>query len=299
MPTAKHLVCITASLVAFLLADRGLAQERVDGSVLPQDTISLDDELTIIAVPYVSYSPETEALLGAAGIMSFYIDSSDVEHRRAATINAGGSISSLGQILIATNFDLYFNRMRSRVNGRIGHEKSPARFYGIGPLTKQEDEIWFNPEYNKVAVTYLHRVIETDEGQGFNVGGRLEYWNTVMREYVEPQPNRSLEEADQPVGWNGGLSLGLGLGLSYDTRDNAYFPTQNIYVEARSMTYPKALGADFAYNRSWLDVRGYTHVMFNNQPLVFAGQIVFDKHSATLRSMTCQHMVATCTCVVC
>lgn len=258
-----------------LVVGKGLAQENDTHNQPVSDTLTLKDETTLIAVPYVSYSPETEALLGAAGILSFYIDSSTVEHRRAATITAGASISSLGQIMVATNFDLYFNEMKSRVNGRIGHEQSPARFYGIGPYSEQADEVWFNPEYNKVAVSYYHRIIETEEGQGFTVGGRFEYWNTVMRPYEQEQTIP--EDFVEPIGWNGGLALGLGVGATYDTRDNAYFPTRNVYVELRSMTYPKAFGADFGYNRSWLDIRGFTHVMINKEPLVFAGQIVFDK----------------------
>ena len=239
----------------------------------PIDSTSREDALSVIAVPYLSSSPETGLLLGAAGIFSFELDDRDIENRRASTISAGANLSELGQYMVATNFDLYFNNLRSRINGRIGYEKTPTRYYGIGPYSRQEDEVWFDPTYMKVQSSYFHRAIETDEGQGFTIGGRLEYWNTTNALYQdEPLP----EDFVKPHGWDGGLSLGLGLVMTYDTRDNAYFPTKNIYVEGRSMTYARVFGADFEYTRSWLDVRGFYGIPVAGETVVLAGQALFD-----------------------
>lgn len=241
-----------------------------DSTALQPDT-SASGKFSWIALPYISASPETGFLLGLAGIMSVHLDDPSVKLRRASTISVGANISQLGQQLLATNFDVYFNKVRSRLNGRVGYEIKPQRYYGVGPNTREDDEVWYTPEYLKIGVSYFHRLIETEEGQGFTLGGRLEYWNTTM------QPNDSIPPSNfaPPLGWNGGLSQGLGLVLTYDTRDNAYFPRKNMYVEVRSMSYPKIFGADFEYNRTWLDLRGYVHAdVFKD--MVFAGQLLFD-----------------------
>ncbi len=229
------------------------------------------DHIGIVGLPYVSYSPETQLKVGIAGIISFHLDDRDVENRRSSTISAGASASQLGQNMIATNFDLYFNRLRSRVSGRIGYENMPVRYYGIGAETPQENEIWFYPLYLKVFASYFHRVVSTEDGQGFTVGGRLEYWNTVVDEQLTQTPSYGA-----PVGWEGGLSVGLGLTMTYDTRDNAYFPTRNMYAEVRSMTYPKVMKADYGYTRSYLDLRGYHAIMIGDEPLVIGGQMLYD-----------------------
>lgn len=253
-------------LVSLLLSAGSMFADTADSS-------SSGTGLSVIAVPYLSSSPETGLLLGVAGILSLQLDAQDVLNRRASTISAGANLSELGQYMVATNFDLYFNDLRSRINGRIGYEKTPTRYYGIGPYSRQEDEVWFDPTYMKVQSSYFHRAIETDDGQGFTIGGRLEYWNTSNALYKdEPLP----EDFVKPHGWDGGLSLGLGLVMTYDTRDNAYFPTKNIYVEARSMTYGRVFGADFEYTRSWLDVRGYYGIPVLGETVVIAGQTLFD-----------------------
>lgn len=251
------------------------AQDKPLG-LRPPDTIKVaikdsTDHIGVVGLPYFSYSPETELKVGIAGIISFHLDDRDVVNRRSSTISAGASASQLGQNMIATNFDLYFNRLRSRISGRVGYENMPVRYYGIGAETPQENEIWFYPLYLKIFASYFHQVVRTEDGQGFTLGGRLEYWNTEVDEELTLDPSFGA-----PVGWDGGLNVGLGLTMSYDTRDNAYFPTKNMYAEVRSMTYLKTMTADFGYTRSYLDLRGFTSIPIGSEDLVIGGQLLYD-----------------------
>lgn len=259
-------VLACGSLVA---QDKPLALHTPDTLKVPIKDST--DHIGIVGLPYFSYSPETQLKVGIAGIVSFHLDDRDVVNRRSSTVSAGASASQLGQNMIATNFDLYFNRLRSRVSGRVGYENMPVRYYGIGAETPQENEIWFYPLYLKIFASYFHQVVKTDDGQGFTVGGRLEYWNTVVDQELTQTPSYGA-----PTGWEGGLNVGLGLTMTYDTRDNAYFPTKNMYVEVRSMTYPQVLNADFGYTRSYLDLRGFTSVPIGSEQLVFGGQMLYD-----------------------
>lgn len=230
------------------------------------------DHVSILAFPYFSASPESGLLIGAAGIASFNLDSRTTKNRRASTVSLGANASELGRALLATNFDMYFNDVRSRITGRAAYERQPTRYYGIGATSKQSDEVWYNPVNLKFAASYMHQAAITETGQGFTVGLRLEYWNTVMRADSHTVDSSFVE----PVGWNGGLALGGGLVLAYDTRDNPYFPTKNIYLELRSMNYGKFLAADFQYNRSWLDTRGYIGIPVLGETMVIAGQALID-----------------------
>jgi len=242
----------------------------LEPSVAEPDTV---DHVSLIGFPYVSASPESGFLIGAAGIASFELDSRGMKNRRSSTISFGGNVSELGQSLLATNFDIYFNDVKSRINGRVGYESKPTRYYGIGATTSQENEVWYYPTFMKVAASYLHRVSETTEGQGFTLGGRIEYWNTVTRTDSLRYDTATFVV---PTGWYGGLTIGGGLVLAYDTRDNPYFPTRNMYAELRSMSYGNFMQADFAYNRSYLDVRGYESIPVLGENVVIAGQALID-----------------------
>ena len=70
--------------------------------------------------------------------------------------------------------------------------------------------------------------------------------------------------------------MGLGLVLTYDTRDNAYFPTKNFYFEARSMSYLPVFDAHYTYTRSLLDMRAFTSMDVAGETVVLAGQMMYD-----------------------
>jgi outer membrane protein assembly factor BamA len=201
-----------------------------------------------------------------------YLDKRSVPHRWASTMSVGLSVTQLQQISAILKADTYFNEVRSRLFARVAFERMPNRFYGFGPYTPDSNETWYRPDYLRVETMYFHRLLKTEDGQGLTLGGRLEYWNTKMQGDIPVPP----ADSGEPVGWRGGVAFGMGLAATYDTRDNAYYPTRNIYVEARSMSYLKLVGGTFEYNRSYLDMRGYESFKLGENTAVIGGQMVWD-----------------------
>ncbi len=235
-------------------------------------TADTTDKIGIVGAPYITYAPETKIKLGVAGVVSVNFDPRSVARRRASTLSVGLSVTQLQQFSAILKGEVYFNEVRSRLYARVAFERMPNRFYGYGPYTEEVDEVWYRPDYVKIESMYFHRLIETDVGQGFTLGGRLEYWNTRMMGEIPPAPGGMPE----PNGWRGGVSAGVGLAATYDTRDNAYYPTKNHYIEARSIQYFKALGGTFEYNRSYLDMRTFYGFKLFENTAVLGAQILWD-----------------------
>lgn len=229
------------------------------------------DAIGIAGAPYVTYAPETQVELGLAGVISAHLDKRRVRQRRASTLGIGLYVTQLQQFSVTTKFDVYFNELQSRITGRIAFERMPNRFYGFGPYSEQTDEVWYRPSYLRTELAYYHRIMKTEEGQGLTIGGRFEYWNTKMYGEI-PQPPTSVE----PTGWHGGVSTGLGLVATFDTRDNAYYPTTNEYIELRSVQYSDAIGGTFDYNRSYADLRKFFSASIGSLPIVIATQVLWD-----------------------
>jgi len=69
--------------------------------------------------------------------------------------------------------------------------------------------------------------------------------------------------SDSTSGGEGGISSGLGLSLTWDTRDNVFYPTAGHLYEVEAISYLSAIGSDFTYTYITLDFRAYRH--WNNK----------------------------------
>ncbi|MCO6465771.1 MAG: BamA/TamA family outer membrane protein [Bradyrhizobiaceae bacterium] len=241
------------------------------GSARAQESQDSADKIGLAGVPYLSYAPETKIKLGVAGALTMHLDDRQVMNRRASTLSLGLAVTQLQQFKAAAKFDLYFNRLRSKVSGVVSYERMPYRFYGLGPYSLQDNEVWFRPDYVRTELSYLHRIVQTDEGQGLSVGARFDYLNSMMQsDVLPPAPSAP------PTGWNGGTGVGLGMVLTFDNRDNPYFTAKNEYAEVRTVRYLNALGSTFDYTRCFVDLRKFYGFYIGDHPTVLGGQVVWD-----------------------
>lgn len=256
------------------------AQSFAATNTVVRDSItkSADDTTNgphVFALPFLTYAPETHFRLGLAGIASFDLDSKEVKQRRASTLSTTVSLTQLHQYSLTARLDLYFNNLISRFSSRVAYERMPNRFYGFGAYTKQSDEVWYHPDYLRTEFMYLHRIVHTVDGQGIAVGGRLEYSTTSMYGDIPTPPGSTPE----PVGWRGGVSTGLGIVATLDTRDNPYYPTAHEYIEVRTMMYLPGLGSSFDYNRTYVDLRKYISAHIGAYTPVLCAQVLWDNTS--------------------
>ena len=55
------------------------------------------------------------------------------------------------------------------------------------------------------------------------------------------------------MGGEGGLTSGLGLVLTYDSRDNIFYPASGGYYEIATAIFSEILGSDYNYTKTFID----------------------------------------------
>ena len=73
------------------------------------------------------------------------------------------------------------------------------------------------------------------------------------------------------IGKTGAFSQGIGVVLTYDSRDEVYFPWKGFFAKAEAKTYPTFLGTDFTHHFLKLDYRSYFSI---KDRVVIAAQVV-------------------------
>jgi len=198
-----------------------------------------------IAYPYLFYSPETNLAFGGGGIVYFRFSADSTVKPSTVTpsffysVNDQYDVTVIPEFYIGKSFYIYsYFSFGSYID----------RFYGIGPGTPEISE----PDYaHESIVAQLN--FQPQISDAFRAGL---YSRLLSRTITDPKANPFLGDASLH-GNNGGLSIGLGGVVAWDTRDNRFYPTGGILNEIRAVYYSKAWGSDFDYNRYEVDLRGY------------------------------------------
>lgn len=197
--------------------------------------------------PYVFYTPETELAFGAGGIFVFYTAKDSIIY--PSKLGFGAYYSTLNNYKISANLAMYFfeNRLYIRVPVSFGFFVD--RYWGVG------DDIPNNgtEQYSRQDISaslYLQsppKVFAADRS-----GLVVDYNKTDI---IDRKENPLLYDSTL-IGVDGGELLGFGLDLTWENRDNIFFPNSGGYQYFR-VTYYAPILSGFKYMDVELDVRHY------------------------------------------
>jgi len=219
------------------------------------DSLTLDEgeapernKLTFNGYPYVFYTPESGFSVGAGGILIFYTNQTDTT-LLPSKIGFGGYYSFLNQYKLSVNPALYFRQSKVFIRTPVSFGFFLDRFYGIGNETPVVDSV----QYTK-RVTSASFIIQSPP-LGFMAdrsGLVIDYDKTE----IEDKMGNELLLSDSVTGSNGGEILGFGLDLTWENRDNIFFPNTGGYQYFKFIVYPPGT-SDFFFGLLELDVRHY------------------------------------------
>jgi hypothetical protein len=189
-----------------------------------------------IGLPLLFYSPETQLGFGAGGLVTFRQAGS----KQVSSVTFSFAYTLRRQILLYFPYQLYFNKGKDLVFGEVGWFKYGYRFSGLGNGYAPDYFENYTAQYPRLRATYLH-----DLGRGNFIGGRLAYDDFSI---VETEPEGLLSPGEI-TGSKGGRSLGAGLVWWTDTRNNRFFPTKGLFMEASAYFEGSVTGSDFSYSR--------------------------------------------------
>ena len=199
------------------------------------------------AYPYAFYSPETEFAVGAGGIYVFYTAKDSLLY--PSKIGFGGYYSTLKNYKISVNPAFYFLSNNLYVRLPVSFGFFTDKYWGLGGDTPESG----NEQYTRQdisATLYLQsppKIFAADRS-----GLVIDYNNT---EIIDKKDNEQFNDSTL-VGGDGGTLLGFGVDLTWESRDNIFFPNSGGYQYFKFLYYAPVLD-DFKYIDIELDVRHY------------------------------------------
>lgn len=212
------------------------------------------------AFPLLFYSDETGFALGGG----LQIVTNKQNERYVSSVGIAGIYTWKKQYLFSVTPEMYLNEDSYKFTGTFGYSYFPNTFFGIGNDTKTDDEenytsrlFRINPVIQKKVLPNLYFGIQYDYLHG---------------KILKTETGGMMENGLIPGSEGGGVS-GMGINLTWDSRDNNLYPVSGGYHQLIVSSFGPTLGSDFTYT-SWLvDLRQYFQV--------------FDQHIIAFQGVTC------------
>lgn len=232
-------ICLTAQLVS--------AQEP--GAAV--DTAPKPYRARLIALPFVSYSPQTKVMFGAAGGYQFKVSGRAADSAtRPSYLAASAAYTTKGQWSAFIGTSLYTAASRWWYSGSISAGYFPVFYFGVGPHTEVADTNLMQSRFLRLEGKALRQV-----GPNLYFGPAFRLQSTFDVRWQFPA-----RIAVDLSGGAGGVSSGIGATLLLDARNSSTTPTRGRYLQLDYLLQTSAFGSDFGYSHTVLDARTYLPV---------------------------------------
>lgn len=237
-----------------LLASYGLAKAQGVDTV---DVKNLSDR-HFVFVPIAFYSEETRWGGGVSG--GYYFRCKD---NKVSSIQGTMAYTLKNQARLWLSPKIYTSDREHFYSGHIKANHFPNKFFGVGRNTPDSlEEKYVSDDYS---ILFQHQRVMFGV---FMVGlqAQVNYYNTT-----DYSPSQILSTGI--TGVNERLTSGLGVLITWENRENLYYPSFGEFYKASLMVYSKIFGSDLNFTRLTLDLRNYYNI---HKEHVFAMQVLAD-----------------------
>lgn len=201
----------------------------------------------MLPVPLASYSTEAGSTFGLAKFNLFHVSRHD-SISKPSKISGVATYSTKGRINASVATDLIFDKNRYMIIGYINYKKTPEYIYGIGNDATRADQEQISVSRLKFVANPMRLIFKNlYAGVALDVA---DYFD------VKVDSNSFLIKNNVP-GLTGGPSIGGGLSVALDSRDNRYNPYKGEYVLTDMLFYEPWLGSKYQFIKFELDARKY------------------------------------------
>jgi hypothetical protein len=243
----RFYACIAALSAALLCSGPTRAADGGPPQEPPKDSLLL--------IPLVYYTPETSVAGGLGMVYFMYPNASPGTapgvRPTTSSILADAIYTANGQYQLEIKPDVYWSGGRFQLSGRFSAAYYPDKFFGTGPASAAAAEEPFTPFVVALDLTLYKKI-----APHLQAGVAGEFESDAMRTVA---PGGALEPGTI-TGSRGGTSLGFGLALNWDSRDDVFAPLAGDYAALTLTAFAPAWGSDFAFTRLSLDVRHFTNL---------------------------------------
>ncbi len=230
-------------------------ESKADGELMGQKK-----KWGIIPFGFPYYSPDTSGALAFALVFYHNPDPNDPA-RKQDEISIGGTYSLLQQMALKLDSTVYFHNDDYKLTASVAGANYPQYFWGIGPYTR---------DYMKEK--YIPVSFDGQPGFLFKAFNNLYIGPIAHISYVETWHKKRLKQLIMDIipGSDGTMASGFGFNISFDNRDNTFYPHRGFYIDARVLFYRREFGSEYNFTRLELDFRPYVQLY---QELVLAFQL--------------------------
>jgi outer membrane protein assembly factor BamA len=207
--------------------------------------------------PVAFYTPETDFAFGGLSILLFRL--SEQIESKPSNIRFLGYYTLNSQYSFSIKPEIYFNNDKCLLLSEIYYSKIADKFYGAGNNTAEID----NPEYDYRNL-YFEIQPQYEFIKNLRAGLIYEFRDIKIRD-VRENPYLLSGEVK---GNNGGISSGLGIASTYDSRDNIFYPSTGGYYVLSYTFFEGFFGSDFDFIKAYLDLRRFFNIS-ENQVLAY------------------------------
>lgn len=243
----KILYILTAILWLFLTS----TATGQDNTVSESDTVKKEKKVRFLALPVITYAPETRLRFGASGLLYFRTDRND-RSTQLSTVRFPITYTLNKQFKFRLSYDIFLKQNQHIFSGFQEWFKFPLLFWGIGANTPDSNEELFTTSVFAFNLTYLNRITEkVYVGAGYDLRSS---------KISDKDPDGQLAVDGLIPGSDGGTTAGFLVVVRRDVRDNNLCPGSGSYLQARIGYYNEFIGSDFNYTLLEIDYRKYIPV---------------------------------------
>jgi outer membrane protein assembly factor BamA len=166
-------------------------------------------------------------------------------------VNLGFAVTQEKQLLLYLPFQLFPQNGNYNFYGEVGWYRYNFFFFGIGNNQAADFRERYAVDFPRLRINALRRI-----RPGLYAGIRWWYEDHTLSKF---EPDKQLSSGLVP-GSVGGRVTGPGLVMNLDTRNNVFFPSSGVLLEAAVQTFGKAVGSDYNYTRYLIDAATYKRI---------------------------------------
>jgi len=189
---------------------------------------------SLLILPVLGYSQETELELGATGIYNFYTDKTDTSIY-TSNINTVISFTTEKQVNLKLETDIWTRNNDYHYITALRYKKYPFNYYGIGDNTLADNKTLLTQRFFQ-----FNFELEKKMAKQYYTGVNIQFENFT---YKEESQNEGFD-LSQIYGGYGGKYVALGISQSYDSRNSNTETTKGLFGRLKYAYVPDLWGED-------------------------------------------------------
>ncbi len=216
---------------------------------------SVASRRSFFVIPHAAYQQETNWAFGVAG--GYYFKSNDIS--RISSVSGSADYTLLNQFIFNLTPKIYLANKKWYFYTNLNFKKYPDTFFGTGNTPNN-----FKAGYTSrnFAFTVQPQYLLT---QHVFVGAVLSFKaERIMADTALENKKEYIFENFGPYGWSPYKQLSAGLIISYDSRDNQFYPQKGLFIKSLFTISDKSWVSDYSLKEFSLDIRQYIPLWANH-----------------------------------